>query len=432
MNTNISELEPRKLWYYFDKISSIPRISKHEKEVVRYIQSEAKRLLLDYAIDTIGNIIIRKPATKGFEDIQTVILQAHVDMVPQKTPDSIHNFLTDAIELNVNNGWIHASNTTLGADNGIGVAAILAILADNDIEHGAIEALFTVEEEIGMGGVFALQHDALKGTIMINTDSEEEQEIIIGCAGGIDISIEIDYKPETLPYKNMRAYSISIDGLQGGHSGIDISLGRGNAIELLWELLNHSVQTNNIFLHSFNAGTMRNAIPRDAQAVIIVPYNYKEIIKALVRRFNALITERYLDIEDEIDLRIEETELPTTLIPKETGKKIFKIIDCIPKNVLCFDKELSSTPETSNNISIIQTTEHKTTIHCLLRSSDEAKKNSVAESIKTICESIGAVVTLSGSYPGWKPNYNSEILKITQNIYTEYYKQKPHDAALPR
>jgi dipeptidase D len=425
MNSNsIQQLEPKALWHHFHALTQIPRPSGKKEQIGLFLENFGKSLNLETILDQSGNIIIKKPATKGLEKHKTVILQAHMDMVPQKNSHVTHNFETDPITTHIKDGWVLAENTTLGADNGIGLAAAMAILASTDIEHPAIEVLVTAEEEVGMHGAFGLQPGMLQGDILMNLDSEDEGELYVGCAGGIDADISFRYKEEAIPEGDI-VLKISLTGLKGGHSGVDIHLQRANANKLMFRFLKEAVREYEARLASINGGSLRNAIPREAFAVITVPEEGVEDVIEFVNYCNKLFKEEYQYTENNIHLDIEQIPLPSGLMPEQIQDDLINSVTACPNGVFRFLDKLPSVVETSNNLAIIRSNGESVVIRCLIRSSFDSRKDELASMVESIFSMAGAKVELVGGYPGWSPNLNSPILQTMSTVYETKFGIKP-------
>lgn len=425
MKEKILQLSPSILWKYFYDLTRIPRPSKKEAQVVDYIKSAGEKLGLSTHVDEIGNIIIKKPATPGNENKKGVVLQAHVDMVPQKNSDTNHDFEKDPISLQMEGDWITADKTTLGADNGIGVAAMLAVLESQDLEHGPVEALFTVDEETGMSGAFALKPGLLDGDILLNLDSEDEGELFVGCAGGMDAAVSMNYNPGNLP-EDAVVYNIVVKGLKGGHSGLDIHLGRGNANKLMARLVKPLLEEDFAQLCKFSGGTLRNAIPRESFATVAIKASYEE-------RFRQLVKEESNNIKSEFNLK--ETDLSIAVQPAvEDGIKcadanfsntFVNLIYACPNGVIRMSDSMPGVVETSNNLAIASLDNGTAEILCLLRSSSDSAKNDLARTLDSIFQLANENITFSGEYPGWQPNPDSKIQQVMVEIYKNSYNTEP-------
>lgn len=414
------------VWSYFSVICSIPHPSKHEQQLVDWIVTWAKKKNIICIQDDIGNLILKKPATLGYENKTAVILQAHLDMVPQKNSDSVHNFLTDPIKTVINGEWLHAQNTTLGADNGIGLAACLAALASNSLEHGPLEALLTTDEETGMTGAFALQADQLEGKILINTDSEQEGEIFVGCAGGININIDLPYeKMESDP--DSCAFEISLTGLKGGHSGCDINLGRANAIKLLASVLNNldAIPFN---LTRFTGGSLRNAIPREASAIIVCDKQHQNSLQILISNLSLNINNKYKESENDLQLLIKAVELPTSVLTVETQTRLLSCLNECENGVFSMDENFQNVVQTSSNLGVLTQNKNEKNsfnIKVLVRSQLESEKQLTSHNMAKFFQEQGATVKLEGNYPGWAPDPNSAIYCVMETQYNALFAQKP-------
>ena len=422
--TDIRTLQPQALWNYFYGLTQVPRPSGKKEPIGTHIADIGKSLGLETLRDDTGNVLIRKPATPGMETRKTVILQAHMDMVPQKNSNINHNFETDPIQAYIDGDWVMAKDTTLGADNGIGIAAALAVLASNDIPHPALEVFITVDEETGMFGAFGLQPNFLKGDILINMDSEDEGELYVGCAGGLDANVEFSYKKVPVE-KGDVALKISLTGLKGGHSGVDINLQRANANKLMFRFLKTAVAEYEARLASVEGGSLRNAIPREAFAVITVPEDGIQDIIDLAKELEELFNTEYNGVEDEILLSVEETALPAGLLPEEIQDDLINAVTICFNGVFRVIPEMPSVVETSNNLAIVKSEDEKISIKCLMRSSVESRKEELASIIESTFLLAGAKVEFSGGYPGWKPNLDSPILKVMGEVYNEKYGKTP-------
>lgn len=425
MNSNdIRNLEPKALWNNFYSLTQIPRPSGKKEQIGKFLVEFGKSLGLETIQDEIGNVLVRKPATKGMEDRKAVILQAHMDMVPQKNSNVNHNFETDPIQTIIDGEWVKANETTLGADNGIGAAAAMSILQSTDIPHPAIEMFITVDEETGMFGAFGLQPNFLKGEILINMDSEDEGELYVGCAGGLDANITFRYQLEEVPADDV-AFKISLTGLKGGHSGVDIHLQRGNANKLMFRFLKAAVAEHEARLCCMEGGNLRNAIPREAFAVISVPKGDEEDLLETVAEFETLFTEEFKGVEDKISLKAEKTDRIKGLMPEEVQDDLINAVTACHHGVYRFIPELPEVVETSNNLSIIASDGEKIEIKCLIRSSVESRKEELASMIESVFSLAGAKVEFDGGYPGWKPNLESPILKEMIRVYEKDFGKTP-------
>ena len=427
--SDIRNLEPKKLWNYFHDLTQIPRPSKKEQKVIEYIKEFGKNNNLETIVDEVGNVIIRKPATKGMENRKGVILQTHLDMVPQKNSDKKHDFEKDPIETIIDGEWVKANGTTLGSDNGIGVSAALAVLASDDIPHGPVEGLFTIDEETGMTGAFGLKDDVLKGDILMNLDSEDEGELYVGCAGGIDVGAVKNYAEEVSP-KGMLAYKISATGLKGGHSGVDIALGRANSNKLMFRFLMQAEADFGIRLAEAWGGDLRNAIPRESYSVVLVPEIKKEEFEEFVSGYNDMYRAEFAETEPDLSFTCEKTQMPDKVLNQGEQYRIIRAVFVCPNGVIRMSQSMKGLVETSNNLAIVKCKEGKFEAYCLTRSSVDTAKEAIAWKIAGVFQLINADVKLEGGYPGWKPNVNSPILKTMSNVYKDMFGKVPEIKAI--
>lgn len=416
----ITQLEPQIIWKNFSALNAVPRPSKKEEKVIAFIKKFGEDLGLETQVDHVGNVIIKKPATAGMEDRKSIVLQSHLDMVCQKNNDVEFDFETQGIQMEVDGEWLRAKGTTLGADNGLGVATIMSILESTDIAHPALEALFTIDEETGMTGAKGLQAGVLEGEILLNLDTEEDDEIDIGCAGGIDITASKKY--ETAPPEGM-VVRLEVKGLQGGHSGMDIIKGLGNANVILGRLLYAGLEKENIQLISIDGGGLRNAIPREAHAVISVRNAPEYIEKAAALKKEIL--EEYETLEENLNIKIENFSTPEQALSAEDSRKVILALRAAHNGVYRMSPEVENLVETSNNIARIALKNGDLQIMNLTRSSIESGKAALAEQLASTFELAGMQVEMSGSYPGWKPRPGSEIVTIMSKIYEEKFGTKP-------
>lgn len=429
MSKEILNLEPKAVWQHFYSLTQVPRPSKHEDMIQDFMMEFGKGLGLETIKDEVGNVIIRKPATPGMEDRQGVVMQGHLDMVPQKNSDKEHDFKNDPIEAFIDGDWVTANGTTLGADNGMGVAAAMAVLASNELVHGPVEALFTADEETGMTGAFGLQPDVLQGDILLNMDSEDEGELYIGCAGGIDASITFDYKKEAVPV-GMAAFKLAVTGLKGGHSGMDIILGRGNSNKLLFRFLKRASEKLDLRISSILGGSLRNAIPRESFATVLVPADKAEKMAECVKKFEDMFIQELSVKEPDLKFSFEAVEMPTEVMDLETQMNVINGVYAAPNGVIRMSDDMEGMVETSSNLAIVQTKGDKVYVAALIRSSVESAKEDMGEMFKSVFALAGAEVVLEGAYPGWKPNPNSPILKTMQDVYQNMYGKVPEIKAI--
>jgi len=426
---DIRKLDPQPVWNFFHDITQIPHPSKKEKRIVDYVVKFGKDHKLETIVDKVGNVIIRKPATKGMEKRKGVVLQTHLDMVPQKNNDKKHDFEKDPIQTIIDGDWVTANGTTLGSDNGIGVAATLAVLASKDLQHGPIEALFTIDEETGMTGVFGLKKGILKGDILMNLDSEDEHELCVGCAGGIDVSGAMKYNEEKAPAR-MAAYRITATGLKGGHSGVDIALGRANSNKLLFRFLMQAESDFGIRLAEAAGGNLRNAIPRESYAVLLVASAKAKSFEKFVKGYDKMYRAEFAEPEPNLSFSYKKCEMPVKVITKQDQYKIIRAVFVCPNGVQRMSQAMKGLVETSNNMAIVKCARGKLEVHNLCRSSVNTSKESSAWRIAAVFHLIGAKVTMSGAYPGWKPNMASPILKVLSGIYTKMFGTAPDIKAI--
>ena len=423
-------LEPSTLWNFFHEITQIPRPSKKEEQIIAYLKAFGEKQNLTTKIDETGNVLISKPATKGYENHKTVILQSHVDMVCEKNSDVVHNFDTDPIQTYIDGDWVKANGTTLGADNGIGISMMLTIMASKKLEHPALECLFTVDEETGLTGAFALEQNFLSGDVLINLDSEDDGEIFVGCAGGIDTTAVLNYKTEKTPEKYF-GFRVSIKGLKGGHSGDDIDKGRGNANKILNRFLWIVNKKMDLRLHSFDGGNLRNAIPREAVAVCCVPYSEKENIRVLFNIYINDIENEKGNVEPTMQLLLESESLPETVIDKKTSDRLLNVLYACSHGVIAMSNDMPGLVETSTNLASVKMVEgNAILITTSQRSSVESSKYDIANQVEAVFKLTGATVTHGDGYPGWKPNLNSEMLKIAKASYMKLFDEEPKIRAI--
>lgn len=421
---DIKQLKPNALWENFYNICQVPHPSGKKDEIGKFLVNFGKSLGFETLQDEIGNVLVRKPATPGMEKRKPVILQAHMDMVPQKNSNVKHNFEKDPIKTIIEGEWVKADNTTLGADNGIGLAAAMAVLQSDGVPHPALEMFITVDEETGMYGAFGLQPNFLKGEILINLDSEDEGELYVGCAGGLDANATFRYKEEKVPAGDV-ALKVSLTVLKGGHSGIDIILQRANANKLMFRFLKKAVAEYEARLASIDGGSLRNAIPREAFAVITVPTEGVDDIVDLVAEYRDLFNEEFKHKENEISFEIEEVALPSGLMPEEIQDDLINSVTACPNGVYRFIDDVPGVVETSNNLAIIKSNGSSVEIKSLLRSSVESRKEELASMIESTFALAGAKVEFSGAYPGWEPNMQSPILQTMKKVYSDKFGKEP-------
>lgn len=420
----LSQLEPQIIWKNFSALNSVPRPSKKEEKVIEFIKNFGENLNLETTVDEVGNVIIKKPATAGMENRKAIVLQSHLDMVCQKNNDVNFDFETQGIQMEVDGDWVKAKGTTLGADNGLGVASIMSILESNDIAHPALEALFTIDEETGMTGAIGLKPGQLQGEILLNLDTEEDDEIDIGCAGGVDVTASQTYGLED---SNGQIVKITVKGLQGGHSGMDIHKGFGNANVLLGRLLYTGLYTQNIQLISIDSGGLRNAIPREGNVVLSMRNSVEFMDGA--NSLKAAILEEFASVEKDLQINIETYSTPEKAISEDDSKKIILALKSAHNGVYRMSPDVADLVETSNNIARVELKNGELKILNLSRSSVDSNKYAVAEQLKSVYELSGMVVEFGGSYPGWKPKPGSEIVQVMEKIYEKSFGDKPQVVA---
>ncbi len=424
---SIATLNPERVWKHFYALTQIPRPSKHEQKAGEFTAKFGKDLGLETIVDEVGNVIIRKPATKGMENRKGIILQGHLDMVPQKNSDKVHDFEKDPIEAYVDGEWVKAKGTTLGADNGIGVAMAMAVLEAKDLEHGPIEALFTMDEETGMTGAFGLKPGLLKGDILINVDTEDEGDLCVGCAGGLDGTFTFKYKAEAAP-AGYEAFKLSVTGLKGGHSGMDIVLGRGNANKILFRALYLLEKEHGIRLSSVDGGSLRNAIPREAFAIFLAPAGKATAVKQAIDGLYKLIAAELSATDEGLKMSVEPATA-TVVMEEKAQKNLIKAVYACPNGVMRMSDSLPIV-ETSTNLAIVKSDKGVATISCLMRSSVDSAKEDLADMMGSVFALAGAEVQFTGGYPGWKPNPSSAILVTMKDTYKKLYGVEPRVSAV--
>ena len=431
MSNEIIKLTPNEVWANFYELTRIPRPSHHEEQIRKFIVDFGKGLGLETIQDEAGNVIIRKPATPGMENLKGVILQGHLDMVPQKNSDKAHDFTTDPIETIIDGEWVKANGTTLGADNGIGVASAMTVLASADLVHGPVEALFTATEETGMDGAIGLKSGILKGSILINMDSEDEGELYVGCAGGEDANAKFSFTEVPVPAESI-SFKLNVTGLKGGHSGMDIVLGRGNANKIFFRLLKEAFKVCGARLASINGGSLRNAIPREAFGVITVPYATADKLVGLVAGLTTIIKRELSATEPTLKIELSKTEMPASLIDEHTQINLTHAIVAAPNGVIRMSDSMPGLVETSTNLAIVKSDNNTKTISiaCLMRSSVDSARAELGSRMESVFTLAGAKVSLTGGYPGWKPNMESPILKTMQQVYQAKYGRIPEIKAI--
>ncbi|MFN0189877.1 MAG: aminoacyl-histidine dipeptidase [Bacteroidia bacterium] len=424
MSSEIRQLQPQSLWNHFVDLNAVPRPSKKEERVIEFMKNFGTQLGLETFEDDIRNVIIRKPATKGMENRKTIVLQSHLDMVHQKNNDTVFNFDEEGINMIIDGDWVRANGTTLGADNGIGVATIMAILASNDIPHPAIDALFTIDEETGMTGALNLKGGILKGEILLNLDTEQDDEIDIGCAGGIDVTAKRSYQEENVPADHI-GYTLTVSGLMGGHSGMDIHKGLGNANKLMNRILYALSNEYNAKVASINGGSLRNAIPRESVAVVTIAKVNESQMVTLVSSLSEEIKAEYITMEPGLNITLVSVSAPNKVMKADDQTRILNAIYASNNGVYRMSADIPDLVETSNNVARVLVENGELMIGCLTRSSVESSKMDLANALCAAFELAGCNVVLSGSYPGWTPNVHSPILKTMEGLYEKLFNEKP-------
>jgi dipeptidase D len=421
---SVRNLEPKALWNHFADLNAVPRPSKKEERVIQFMLDFGKSLGLDTKTDAIQNVIIKKPATAGMENRTTLILQSHLDMVHQKNGSTVFDFDQQGIEMLVDGDWVRANGTTLGADNGIGVAAIMALLASTDIAHPALEAMFTIDEETGMTGAKELDGSNFDGKILLNLDTEDDDELSIGCAGGIDTNTSYKYTQESVK-EGFKSYSIMIKGLLGGHSGMDIDKGRGNANKMLTRLIYHLNSLADIQLVSFDGGSLRNAIPREASVVLAVEKEDVQLFFTEIEKFTTVLKSEYNTIEPNFIIEVNVVESASSAVERIEFIKIINTLYSVHNGVFRMSPDIKDLVEASSSLARVIIKDGEFITQSLQRSSVETSKDDVANTIRAAFENMGASVVQSGDYPGWQPNPNSAILNLMSDLYREMYKEEP-------
>lgn len=421
--TTLNQLSPQPLWSIFEKICSIPHPSKHEAKISAWIQSFATELNLDVKEDKVGNLIIKKPATAGMENRKGVILQAHMDMVPQKNADKVHDFVTDPIEAYVDGEWVTANGTTLGADNGIGLSACLAVLASTDLAHGPLEVLVTTDEEAGMTGAFGLEAGWLDGEILLNTDSEDEGEVYMGCAGGIDVNVSLPVEFNSVNRENA-AFILSIKGLKGGHSGVDIHTGRANANKLLARFFKQYSQLD-LSISTFFGGSLRNAIPRESSAIILCAPSDISALETAVTQYNEVLKAELNAIETNLIVTLTPTEQPTSQLSPTSQSALINAVNACVNGVIRMSDEVPGVVETSTNLGVIKMADDHIKIQCLVRSLIDSARTNTQNMICSNFELAGASVICSGAYPGWQPKAESPIKDLLRETFESMFGTLP-------
>jgi dipeptidase D len=421
----LSQLEPIAIWTFFEEICSIPRISRNEEKIIEYLLGFAEKHNLESYSDEVGNILIVRPASPGMESRKIVVLQSHLDMVGEKNADYPHNWSVDPILPVLENGWVRARGTTLGADDGIGIAAQMAILTDKNLETGRIECLFTVDEETGMTGALNLKPGFIKGRTLLNLDSEDEGILFIGCAGGMDTVGTMNYT--SVPVKeNCCALELSVTGLHGGHSGDEIHKGYGNAVKIMTKIISEISDHHRISIAGFDGGNLRNAIPREAFSIVVTDKSSLEQVKTQVKDIYSELIKEFGDLEKDFKISVRESSIPSFVIDEVAQKKFLRALSCCPHGVLAWSKEMEDLVETSSNLASAKLSDNNTIkIISTQRSSVESSRHEASQLVKSCLIAAGAEVVHSDGYPGWQPDLTSEILRITRNSYVKLFGKEP-------
>ncbi|MGK2925580.1 MAG: aminoacyl-histidine dipeptidase [Lysobacterales bacterium] len=424
MNNDIRQLEPAALWAHFSDLNAVPRPSKREHRAAAFVLDFGTRLGLPTTQDDTGNVLIRKPATAGLEDRVTLVLQGHLDMVHQKNADTKFDFDREGIRMRVDGDWVKAEGTTLGADNGIGVAAIMAVLAADDIPHPAIEALFTIDEETGMTGASGLQDDVLSGEILLNLDTEDDTELTIGCAGAVNVGASGSYAEER-PGQDDAAFRLSVQGLTGGHSGMDIHRGRGNANKLINRLLSGAAEECGMRIGAIDAGGLRNAIPREAFAILTVDRSHVPALQEFIATQAAVLRSEYAVTDPHLEVLLEPAEQPAILLAPAFQQDLLRAVYACPNGVFRMSPEIDGLVQTSNNLARLRVDGGTYEILCLVRSALDSEKMDLARAIRGAFELLGATVSFSGAYPGWAPRPEAPVVKLMSGLYDELFDREP-------
>ena len=428
MSNEVRQLEPKAVWKNFSDLNGVPRPSKKEERIIQFMLNFGQSLGLETFKDDVGNVIIRKPATRGMEDRKKITLQSHLDMVHQKNADTNFDFDTEGIKMFVEGDWVKARGTTLGADNGLGVATIMALLGSTEIPHPFLEALFTIDEETGMTGAMGLEGGILQGEILLNLDTEEDDELDIGCAGGIDVTVTHSYSEEPMA-KDSIGCSITVKDLQGGHSGIDIHKGFGNANKIMNRLLFNGTEKYGIQVSEIDGGSLRNAIPRESFSKVAIKSCDKNKFEADLEQWTSVIRSELSVNEPDLSITLEWVDVPTKVMPMDTQEKLVRAIYAAHNGVYAMSAAVEDLVETSNNIARVAVKNGQVKIGCLTRSSVDSAKMDLANALKSTFELAGCTVTFDGDYPGWKPNPNSEILEVLKEKYESLFNENPKVAA---
>lgn len=429
MRTDLSGLKPEAIWRHFETLTQIPRPSTKEERVIKVMKDFGENLGLETIVDEVGNVIIKKPATPGMEDRKGIVLQGHLDMVPQANSDKDFNFETDPIEAFIDGDWVTANGTTLGADNGMGVAAAMAVLEATDLVHGPVEALFTVDEETGMTGAFGLKPGLLDGDILLNLDSEDEGELYIGCAGGVNANSLINYTEVAAP-ENGVAYKIVVSGLKGGHSGIDIPLFRGNANKLIFRIMRKAAADFGLRISEMEGGSLRNAIPREAYAIVTIAKGNEDAFVDYVKTMEAVMKSEYNTVDPDLKITVEPTDAVEKVMNEKSQQTVIDAIYACPNGVIRMSNDMEGLVETSTNLAVVGVSGGKAEALSLIRSSVDSAKDDLADTVVSVFNLAGGKTVLDGDYPGWKPNPDSAILEEMKQIYNNKFGRIPEIKAI--
>lgn len=423
MNTSVKNLQPTELWNHFADLNAVPRGSKKEEKIIAFIKNFGEKLGLKTIKDEVGNVIIYKPASLGMEKLTTIVLQSHLDMVHQKNATTNFNFDTEGIEMIVDGDWVKANGTTLGADNGIGVASIMTILASKTIPHPAIEALFTIDEETGMTGALNLKGGLLDAKILLNLDTEDDDELTIGCAGGVDVTATLSYEQENTG-TNTKAFRITLNGLTGGHSGMDIHRGRGNANKLMNRILSQATEQFSLRISTIDGGSLRNAIPRESFAEVLVEEKNVAAFTKFISEQEQILKAEHNTTDPNLKLTAAAISAPAKVFSLAFQKKLIRAIYACPNGIYRMSPDIAGLVQTSNNVARVLVKDGNLSIQCLTRSAVDSEKMDLANAIKSAFELADASVTFAGSYPGWAPKPDAAIVKLMSDLYFERYKEK--------
>ena len=425
MSDSVRALEPKSLWNHFADLNQVPRASKKEEQVIQFMVDFGKGLGLETKVDEVGNVIIKKPATSGMENRQVVVLQSHLDMVHQKNADTVFDFATEGIKMLVQDDWVKADGTTLGADNGIGVATIMAVLTSTEMKHPPIEALFTIDEETGMTGALGLKGGLLDATIMLNLDTEDDDELTIGCAGGVDVTAEGEAPMIDTP-ENTKAYKISVKGLSGGHSGMDIHKGLGNANKLMNRLLMFLMEKNKLYVSTIDGGGLRNAIPRESFSTVAIEEGKIEEFETRLAEFAKIMKAEYRVTDPNAVIVHEAIERPAKVMSPDFVFKLLRVIYTTQNGIYRMTPDIKDLVQTSNNLARVLAGNGSYTIMCLTRSSVDTEKDDLKNSLSSGFELLGSRISTGGSYPGWEPKPDAPIIKMMKDLYEELFEGSPH------